>query len=117
MTIVVMVTMVIVVAMVIMVRRIIMVRIVTIFFIHSGMDTPIGMASFPIMETAQPSGIHDHPYIPGPQVIVLVTHYAHIFGTIPGISVRNHSHRYDGSGRRCHYYRSRRHYYRRIDLD
>ncbi len=109
------VAMVIIMTIVPMIRGILMVLIVTIFFIHGGMGAPIGMPSFPVMEMAQPDRIHHHPYITGSKVIILVTHHANVFGPIPDITIRNHSHRYGGCGR--YHYGSRRHHYRRTDLD
>ncbi|HEX4341921.1 MAG TPA: hypothetical protein VH255_00935 [Verrucomicrobiae bacterium] len=57
-----------VVGMVVMERYGVSMRIVTIHFVMDGMGAPIGMASFPIMETAQTNGIEREPDVIGSQI-------------------------------------------------
>jgi len=79
--------------------------------IADGVCPPIGMASFPSMETIQPEGIAEQPDIAGAKIVILVAHEADVFVTVPGVTVRNHhrSHFHRWWGDNHHWLRGHNH--------
>ena len=71
-----------------------------ILFIVNSVGMPIRVFPFPIMEAMQPVSIHDHPYISRTQVIILVTHDANVFITIPIVTIRSNDLHRHGRWRR-----------------
>ena len=78
--------------------------------IANGVGSPIGMASFPSMETIQAEGVTDQPDIACSQIEILVANETDVFDTIPGVTVRNHGGRLHHQRRR-HIHCRRRHHY------
>jgi hypothetical protein len=61
-----------------------------VIVIANGVVPPIGMASFPSMETIQPEGFTEQPDIAGSQIVILVADEADVLVTIPDVAVGDH---------------------------
>jgi len=61
----------------------------TVMRINDGVRVPVGMGSFPLMETPQPNRIARKPVIAGAQIKILSPDDTHILVTIPDVRIRN----------------------------
>ena len=61
----------------------------TVMRINDGVCVPVGVDSFPLMETPQPNRIARKPVIAGAQIKILRPDDTHILVTIPDVRIRN----------------------------